>query len=132
MDEVRPDTILTFGPDGQTFHPDHIAVHRWVTAAWERRGRRERLLYSATTTDHIDRFGDLYERWNVYMSDQRPVGVPREDLALELRLGDVLLGRKLAALSAMATQTESARELLGPELYAEQAATEAFVDAAGR
>lgn len=129
IDEVRPDTILTFGPDGQTFHPDHIAVHRWVTAAWERRGRSERLLYSATTLDHIDRFGAIFEQWNVYMTDQRPVGVRCEDLALELRLGGHLLDRKLAALAAMATQTAAARSLLGPELYAEQAATEAFVDA---
>ena len=37
IDEVRPDTILTFGPDGRTFHPDHIAVaplgHRGVGGA---------------------------------------------------------------------------------------------------
>ena len=26
IDEVVPATILTFGPDGVTFHPDHIAV----------------------------------------------------------------------------------------------------------
>ena len=31
LDDVQPDTILTFGPDGMTYHPDHIAVHRWVT-----------------------------------------------------------------------------------------------------
>ncbi len=31
--EVRPDTILTFGPDGGTGHPDHIAVCRWATLA---------------------------------------------------------------------------------------------------
>src|SRR5688572_15823441 len=24
--EVGPDTLLTFGPDGRTFHPDHVAV----------------------------------------------------------------------------------------------------------
>ena len=36
LDDVQPDTILTFGSDGITFHPDHIAVHRWVTTAWER------------------------------------------------------------------------------------------------
>ena len=36
LDDVRPDTILTFVSDGITFHPDHIAVHRWVTTAWER------------------------------------------------------------------------------------------------
>jgi hypothetical protein len=31
--EVSPDTILTFPPDGQTGHPDHIAVHRWTAEA---------------------------------------------------------------------------------------------------
>ena len=36
LDEIEPDTILTFGPDGVTFHPDHIAVSRWTTSAWER------------------------------------------------------------------------------------------------
>ena len=49
LDEVEPDTILTFGPDGITFHPDHIAVSRWVTEAWRRRGCRGRLLYAAFT-----------------------------------------------------------------------------------
>src|SRR5688500_17652739 len=29
LDEVRPDTVLTFAPDGQTSHPDHVTVHRW-------------------------------------------------------------------------------------------------------
>ena len=42
--EVAPDIIVTFGPDGTTFHPDHVTVHRWVTAAWERLQRPARLL----------------------------------------------------------------------------------------
>jgi LmbE family N-acetylglucosaminyl deacetylase len=132
IDDVRPDTILTFGPDGQTFHPDHVAVHRWVTQAWEDRGRPARLLYSATTIDHIEAFGDLYERWNVFMTDDRPVGVDPGALAVHLRLDGSLLDRKLAALRAMATQTAPAQELLGPELYEKQAATEAFIDADSR
>src|SRR6476659_6246781 len=33
--EVRPDTVLTFGPDGGTGHPDHIAMCRWTTRAVE-------------------------------------------------------------------------------------------------
>ena len=35
LDVIRPDTILTFGADGITFHPDHVAVHRWVTECLE-------------------------------------------------------------------------------------------------
>jgi LmbE family N-acetylglucosaminyl deacetylase len=32
---VRPQTVLTFGPDGMTGHSDHIAVSRWTTLAFE-------------------------------------------------------------------------------------------------
>lgn len=32
-----PGTILTFGSDGVTYHPDHITIHHWVTAAWKQR-----------------------------------------------------------------------------------------------
>ena len=28
IEEVQPDTVLTFGPDGGTGHPDHIAVQQ--------------------------------------------------------------------------------------------------------
>src|SRR3954471_3164555 len=86
LDEVRPDIILTFGPDGVTFHPDHIAVSRWVTDAWRRRGRRSRLLYATVTREHLARFAPLYEEWAVYMTDERPVGTQAADLALHLRL----------------------------------------------
>src|SRR5688500_16193141 len=34
--DVRPQTVLTFGPDGQTGHPDHRAVSAWVTEAFDR------------------------------------------------------------------------------------------------
>lgn len=130
IDEVQPDTVVTFGPDGQTFHPDHIAVHRWVTRAWEERGRPCRLLHSATTTEHIERFGDLYERWGVFMAAERPTGCDVEDLAVHLRLSGPLLDRKVAALRAMASQTSAAIELMGRELYDLQASVETFVDAA--
>ena len=34
IEAVRPDTIVTFGPEGMTGHPDHCAVSAWTTAAW--------------------------------------------------------------------------------------------------
>ena len=86
LDDVQPDTILTFFSDGITFHPDHIAVHRWVTTAWERRGRRGRLLYARPTSEHLARFSRFYEQWGVYMTDERPTGVHRHELAVHLTL----------------------------------------------
>ena len=38
IDEIRPDTIVTFGPDGMTGHPDHRAVSVWTTACGPRPG----------------------------------------------------------------------------------------------
>jgi N-acetyl-1-D-myo-inositol-2-amino-2-deoxy-alpha-D-glucopyranoside deacetylase len=31
--ELRPDVLITFGPDGIYGHYDHIAAHRWATIA---------------------------------------------------------------------------------------------------
>jgi LmbE family N-acetylglucosaminyl deacetylase len=49
IDEIRPDTIVTFGPEGMTGHADHRAVSRWVTAAWRQSGRPCRLWYATVT-----------------------------------------------------------------------------------
>ena len=35
MLQSQPDVVVTFGPEGISGHPDHIAVHRWTTAAFE-------------------------------------------------------------------------------------------------
>ena len=130
LDEVRPDTILTFGPDGMTYHPDHIAVSRWVTDAWRGRGSRCRLLYATFTAEHLSRFGELYEEWDAYMSDERPSGVPADELDLHVRLRGSPLDRKLTALEAMASQTRDIIAAIGQPTYAALVDEEAFVDAA--
>jgi LmbE family N-acetylglucosaminyl deacetylase len=130
IDEIGPDTILTFGPDGATYHPDHVAVHRWVTAAWDRRDRPGRLLYAAASVDHLARFRDVYEEWGMYMSDERPTGVPGHELAVHLHLHGASLDRKLTALRSMATQTSGLLQVVDPDVYAQQVAEESFVDAA--
>lgn len=127
--EVRPDTILTFGPDGMTYHPDHVAVHRWVTRAWDEAGRPGRLLYATPTVERLARFGEVYEDWNMYMTDERPAGVATADLALHLRLAGPALDRKLTALRAMATQTAELIAAVGPEWYGAWIADECFVAA---
>lgn len=129
VDAVHPDTIITFGPEGMTYHPDHIAVHRWVTRSWHRSGCRGRLLYATATTEELARFGHLYEEWGMYMSDERPVGVPPDRLALHLRLDDVLVDRKVTALSAMTTQTGDLIAALDGTLLRAMVAEEAFVAA---
>ncbi len=129
LDDIAPDTILTFGDDGMTYHPDHIAIHHWVTAAWHQRGCPGRLLYATSSVELIDRFRDLFEEWNMYMSDQRPAGVPAADLDVHVHLTGRQLDRKLTALRALATQTSGLIAIFGPETYAAQVAEECFIAA---
>jgi LmbE family N-acetylglucosaminyl deacetylase len=133
LDEVAPDTVLTFAADGMTFHPDHVAVHRWVTEAWERHrtrtGRRCRLLYAALEAEHHRQFAGRLEEWGVYMTDERPVAWQAADLTVHLVLDEALLDRKLAALAAMPSQTASATALLSAQDYRELNRVEAFVRA---
>jgi LmbE family N-acetylglucosaminyl deacetylase len=130
IDDVRPDTILTFGAEGMTFHPDHVAVHHWVTAAWQARDCEARLLYATSTVEFLARHRERFEQWNMYMSDERPTGVPADRLGVHLRLEGPQLDRKLTALRALATQTSGLIDMLGADDYAAQVCEESFVDAA--
>jgi LmbE family N-acetylglucosaminyl deacetylase len=129
--QERPDTILTFGPDGTTYHPDHQTVSAWVTRAWEIAGRPSRLLYQAASEPHLQRWGPEFERWGIYMTDERPIGVPVEKLAVRLVADGPLLDRKHAALCAMHTQIAPSLAALGEVLFRELNAEEAFVEVLG-
>lgn len=129
IDDVGPDTILTFGPDGITGHADHVAVHRWVTQAWRERGCSGSLLYAAVTTEHLGRFGGMYEELGVYMTGERPAGVARAHLAVGVCLEGAELDRKQAALRAMATQTGNLLAVVDDEVYRDLIAEEGFAAA---
>lgn len=49
LDEVEPGVVVTFGPDGLYWHPDHIAVCARTTAAVAQRGDAGPALYYVTS-----------------------------------------------------------------------------------
>jgi LmbE family N-acetylglucosaminyl deacetylase len=127
IDEVRPDTVVTFGPDGFTGHSDHRAVSGWATAAFEKAaGKDARLLYPAVTERRVRRWGALHERLSVF-EDGYPVVVPDSGLALDLMLDAGTVARKVRALAAQTTQTAGLIGLLGVETYTAWVGEELFV-----
>ncbi|GGR04511.1 PIG-L deacetylase family protein [Deinococcus ruber] len=48
----RPETVLTFPPNGSNGHPDHVTTHTAVKAAWDSlpEGQRPQLWYYASPT----------------------------------------------------------------------------------
>jgi LmbE family N-acetylglucosaminyl deacetylase len=103
LDEVRPDTVVTFGPEGMTGHGDHVAVSRWTTAAVEGSRRPIRLLHATTTAEFSDRWMAVNDRLEAF-SEGLPLATPNDQVALELRLDDAELDRKLVALAAQSSQ----------------------------
>jgi LmbE family N-acetylglucosaminyl deacetylase len=113
--EVEPDTVLTFGPDAMTGHPDHVAVSRWTTAAFEAAAKPgARLLYATMTKEWAETFTPIFEPYNVFGPEGPPM-TPPEELVVDFELSDELLVQKLAAIRAHDSQSAPLVGALGEE-----------------
>ena len=122
--EVDPDIIVTFGPDGMTGHPDHIAVSGWVTAAAAAVGH-EGLIYATMTDRFAERHASLHSRLGIWMGDEPPT-TPHEDLALYVVPTPRERELKNRALRAHASQVSPLIELIGAEAFEDWSAAEHF------
>ena len=125
MADVRPDLVVTFGPDGITGHPDHVAVSRWTTQAWQQQSPTGSLLYATTTPDFVQRHDAMHRRVGVF-----PPGYPQPSLPGEVLFGVDLdraeLAVKRAALGAHASQTDSLAAHMGETAFTDWWASESF------
>jgi LmbE family N-acetylglucosaminyl deacetylase len=128
IDEVQPDTTLTFGPDGQTFHVDHMAISRWTTQAVAAARHRTRLLYATMTPEWIQRFADAgIDLAQVMMvPGAEPVTTPAEHLAVDFVAEGELLERKVRALACQVSQVGPLIDQVGVDVFSEIAADESF------
>ncbi len=124
LEDVRPDTVLTFGPDGATYHPDHIAVSNWTTAAVA--GTGAALHYNATTPQWDGFMREFIDPSMVMMADKEPPVTPVDALSIYVQLDDDLLERKYRAMLHQQSQIGPLVELLGAENYRRMLAEEAF------
>ena len=130
IDRVRPDTVLTFGPDGITGHDDHRTVSAWATAAFDRAAPPgARLLYSAMAARRAPRWVELNASLGIYPPGL-PVLTPDDRLALNLVLPPEVAACKVWALSAQYTQTAALITGLGLDRYTAWVGEEAFVEPA--
>jgi LmbE family N-acetylglucosaminyl deacetylase len=123
LEAVRPDTVLTFAPDGQTGHPDHIAVHDWTVEAVRRTGLGT-LHVVANTAEYLDAHLEQFLALGAIVGD--PPVPWTGPLSIELPLDGDLLERKMAALAAQTSQTEALRAIVGDEWYRSAFGVERF------
>ncbi|MGX7678789.1 PIG-L deacetylase family protein [Jatrophihabitans sp. DSM 45814] len=132
IEQVQPDTIVTFGPDGLTGHSDHKAISRWVTSAWAQTGRRARLWYATLTPEFHQEWSEVNDAVGFWMDGACPPSDRASDAAFAVHCDQPTLDRKYAALQAHASQTASLIDYLGPDQYRRWWATETFIDARQR
>jgi LmbE family N-acetylglucosaminyl deacetylase len=114
--DVRPDTVLTFGPDGMTGHEGHKSVCRWVTDAFhEAAPAGARLLYATATPDWVERWNDQLAPFEIFLPGY-PVTTPRDQLEIGFELPTGLLDRKFAAIQAHESQVEGLVEVFGDRM----------------
>jgi LmbE family N-acetylglucosaminyl deacetylase len=127
LDSRQPDTVVTFGPDGLTGHPDHCAVSRWTAEAVRIASPQARLLCPSVTPAMVAADRDINDRFDVY-APGLPTTHRDEDLLLDLIVGGPWLDVKLAALQAHASQTAGLIDAVGIDRYRGWIAREPMID----
>lgn len=120
--EVRPDVVVTFGPDGMTNHPDHRAVSRWTTEAVRRVAHAVPgldLLYATKTRAHMDDFADLHAEIGIFddFGGRGGPSIPQACVDLEVELTDAEADRKRRSLAGHASQTDGLAAMVGEDTY---------------
>jgi LmbE family N-acetylglucosaminyl deacetylase len=129
ISDVQPQTIVTFGPDGITGHPDHRAVSGWTRAAWESTGRGAALWHATLTPEFHQEWGPLNAEVGLWMDERYVRSTPTGELVHTVNLRGGILDQKMAALRAQESQTKSLIEHVGDETFASWWSTEWFVEA---
>ena len=126
VDEVQPDTVLTFGPEGMTGHEAHKSVSRWATEAVHEAGKPgSRVLYACVTPEWAEEFLPIWEPFNVFLPGT-PRQVPRDELAIYFQLPPDIFETKVDAINAHVSQIESILEAVGDEVWSRQMSFEGF------
>jgi LmbE family N-acetylglucosaminyl deacetylase len=124
MRHVKPDLVVTFGPDGITGHDDHIANSSIATAAWKMAGTGE-LWYAAKTESWLSKWRKQHDQFGLWMTEE-PTGVPNEMAKHVIDLAGAKLDAKRAVLGAHRSQTQMVVELFGEAAYREWICQETF------
>lgn len=107
IQKYRPDTIVTFPPNGLTGHGDHKAVSRWSRVITERSEDKSiRVLYGVdSVTAYNQFFKAMDEKLNIYFNVDQPDLYEKVECDAVLTLTDEIVNKKCEALRVMPSQT---------------------------
>lgn len=125
--QYNPDSIFTFGPDGMTGHADHITVSKWTSLAVQQTGSSAHIYHAVETESKYQAWQAADKELNVFFNIDKPNIAADEDCDIFFSLPDDIYDKKLAALKAMPSQTESMISRFGDSLR-QSSGVETFIE----
>lgn len=126
----RPDTILTFGSDGLTGHPDHQTVSRWADLVAKQLDKKPAIYHVVTIDDLYEKYlRQADERLNMYFNIDQPVLKRPTECDFVLELTPELQRTKCRALWVMPSQTANMKAAFDEDFWCKAFSVEAFVRA---
>jgi LmbE family N-acetylglucosaminyl deacetylase len=122
VEEVQPDSVLTFGPDGMTGHPDHQVVSRWTVEAV---GTDARVHFATNTPEWLADWRPRLDAVGAFMGAEPPCS-PVGELSIHAVLDGDVLDAKYAAITSQISQVEPMFEVFGVDDLRAALAEEAF------
>ena len=131
FDNLAPDTVLTFGPEGMTGHTDHKAVSAWTTEAFRRSAKPgARLYYAVNTPEWRERYFEKMQKFNVFFEPGTPPIVEPDQLAISFAIPDELLDSKIKAFECHVSQLQGMIDAFGSDFFRGAFGAENYVLAA--
>ncbi len=129
IERCNIDTVLTFGPDGLTGHPDHQTVSQWTAAAVHASSRKPQVYHIAQLRTSYEKYRKRFDQLDVFFNIKNPPLVDEPGCAICLEPEAKSIEQKYRALKAMPSQMEKTLAVIGPENFVGALGHEAFVRA---
>jgi LmbE family N-acetylglucosaminyl deacetylase len=127
MDEVDPDTVFTFGPEGMTGHVAHQDVSRWAGEAFEAVAKPgARLCHAVFPASFAEEWLEKLAPFDIFRPGT-PHVVADADVDLDYDVEAPFLDQKVASIKEHASQIEALYEVFGEEGFRRFMSKEAFV-----
>lgn len=123
----KPTSILTFGPEGMTGHPDHCTVSNWVSQAAFDTGAT--VYHAVQLRSNYEHFKEADEQFNIFFNIEQPPLVDEQQADMLVELSETCLNKKCQALKAMPSQTEALFTTMGEEKVCNMIKHEVFLRA---
>lgn len=129
IDSYKPNSILTFGSDGLTGHPDHQAVSRWCTEACKNKGIEAKIYHAVIEKKQYQSYlKEADKKVNIFFNIKKPPIVDEDDCSISFTLPIRVLTLKRRALEAMPSQTKELFSKFGDTFLDNAFRTEFFIN----